>query len=502
MNNNARPSPQEESIDIDVLTHHLCRLQKQLADLALSLEDRTATQAKEIAQGLETITTSFQRVAISQSETKERYTAQSGSSPFSQAYHASQSPETISLFDSHCVTDSTGLIQFADETTGQLLQRPLPALIGHNLLEWLAPDDRLVLQQYLQTLEDGEPKLEWKMPLTPLGQDTCQAILTIAALRAPNDTTSSVHWRLRNLSAHKMTSREFAVFITDLDGQIKWVNDACTRLTGYEASELIGIRLKSDTFQTRHAHQHTDPGPLWRYKFIEQRKDGQSCIVEQICTPLRNNQGQITHFVAIHQDMTVRNKTEERFFHLAYHDPLTNLPNRLLFYDRLTQALAQARRHSRTVGVIFLDLDGLKAVNDRFGHDIGDALLRTVADRLKQCVRATDTVARLSGDEFTIIVQDLEHGQHAEYVAQKILKVLSQPLALDGRDIIPHASLGIAVYPLDATNVDLLIAQADQSMYRAKEKGGHCYQFVSEEMNVEGGTRFDGRIYSHDEAVE
>ncbi len=223
---------------------------------------------------------------------------------------------------------------------------------------------------------------------------------------------------------------------------------------------------------------------------MEQRKDGRSFMVEQVLTPLWNDHGQVTHFVAIHQDITVRKETEAKFFHLAHHDPLTDLPNRTMFFDRLKQALGQARRHGRAVGVIFLDLDRFKAVNDEFGHEVGDELLRTVAGRLTKCVRATDTVARLSGDEFTMILQDLERGPDAGHVAQKILETLSEPIDCNGRPVITRASVGIALYPTDATDPDLLITHADRGMYRAKEKGGNCYQFVSDELNAQAFERF------------
>jgi diguanylate cyclase (GGDEF)-like protein/PAS domain S-box-containing protein len=299
------------------------------------------------------------------------------------------------------------------------------------------------------------------------------------------------HLRVRGAA---IASAEHAVFIADPDGRIEWVNDAYIRLTGYGSSELIGTIpqfLKTGKPRTamRQAHRQTDSGKVWRHELVERRKDGRSFMVEQVFTPLRNDQGRITHFVAIHQDITVRKETESKFFHLAHHDPLTDLPNRTMFFDRLKQALAQARRNGRSVGVIFLDLDRFKSVNDAFGHEIGDALLRTVADRLTHCVRETDTVARLSGDEFTMILQDLERGQDAGHVAQKILETLSQPIEFDGRSMAVHASVGIALYPFDGTDPDLLITQADRGMYRAKEKGGNCYQFVSEELNAQAFER-------------
>lgn len=662
-----RPSPQAESADLGSLTQHLRRLQQQLQELALSPKGLSSTQAQGLALELEAVTNSFQSLDGAQPVLTVVGEALPGSVPVSQEQGKAHHPEALSQLDCHFVTNAQGLIQLADQSAGQLLERLPNNIIGQNLLELLAPDDRFVLQQHLRKLEDGEPGLEWEMSLAPLRKNPFAAFITISALRAPDGAVTSVHWLVRNLSAHKramasdelthalgehvlegltlpevlshvchhfvqlfayplvwvalkeldgevtlaaqagahpslmekvelelssadvacvqavlasqssqvyrmdeadwpresyaerygfksslsvplcargqvfgvltvgasrpdafdpftvswfeklagqvavslllvkeyehlrvrgaaIASAEHAVFITDPDGRIEWVNDAYTRLTGYGASELIGTIprfLKSGKSRTamRQAHRRKDFGKVWRHELVERRKDGRSFMVEQVFTPLRNDQGQITHFVAIHQDITVRKETEAKFVHLAHHDPLTDLPNRTMFYDRLKQALAQARRHGRSVGVIFLDLDRFKSVNDAFGHEIGDALLRTVADRLTHCVRATDTVARLCGDEFTMILQDLERGQDAGHVAQKILDALSQPFEFKGHTIVVHASLGIALYPFDATAPELLIAKADRGMYRAKEKGGNCYQFVSEELNAQAFER-------------
>ena len=182
---------------------------------------------------------------------------------------------------------------------------------------------------------------------------------------------------------------------------------------------------------------------------------------------------------------TVRQETAARIFHLAHHDPLTDLPNRILFADRLKQALARAKRYGRGVGVLFVDLDHFKAINDSLGHETGDALLKIVADRLVRCVRSTDTIARLSGDEFAMVLSDLAQGQDAGYVAQKVLNAVDRPAIVGDRTIPITASVGIALYPVDAIEPDVLIAQADQAMYRAKKKGGQGYQFVSVEMNVQ-----------------
>lgn len=185
----------------------------------------------------------------------------------------------------------------------------------------------------------------------------------------------------------------------------------------------------------------------------------------------------------------VRKETAARIFHLTHHDPLTDLPNRILFADRLQQALARAKRYGRGVGVLFVDLDRFKAINDSLGHEAGDALLKIVADRLVRCVRSTDTIARLSGDEFALVLSDLVQGQDAGYVAQKILNAVGRPTTVCDRRIPITASVGIALYPVDATEPDVLLTQADRAMYRAKKKGGQGYQFVSVEMNAQAPER-------------
>lgn len=182
---------------------------------------------------------------------------------------------------------------------------------------------------------------------------------------------------------------------------------------------------------------------------------------------------------------TVRKETAARIFHLTHHDPLTGLPNRILFADRLKQALARAKRYGRGVGVLFVDLDQFKSINDSVGHEAGDALLKIVADRLVRCVRSTDTIARLGGDEFAMVLPDLARGEDAGLVAQKVLEVVGRPATVDDRTIPITASVGIALYPSDDTDPDVLLAQADRAMYRAKEKGGHCWQYVSEEMHAQ-----------------
>ncbi|HHT9126439.1 MAG TPA: diguanylate cyclase domain-containing protein [Candidatus Brocadiia bacterium] len=179
-----------------------------------------------------------------------------------------------------------------------------------------------------------------------------------------------------------------------------------------------------------------------------------------------------------------RKQSEATIRHMAYHDALTNLPNRMLFEDRLRMALIHAKRNKLVVGVFFLDLDNLKTINDSFGHHMGDLLIKAVAERLKRLMREGDTVARMGGDEFMVILPDLTHAQDAAVIAQKILDVLYQPFILDGNETHTTASIGIGVYPMDGGDVDSLTKYADIAMYHSKESGKNTYRFYRTDMNT------------------
>jgi len=200
---NPHPFPQEESADIESLTQHLTRLQQQLQDLASSSKGLSPAQAQGLAQELETVTTSLQRLDGSQLGSKAVGEDPSGSAAVSQEQGKVHHPEASFRLDCHFVTNAQGLIQLADQSAGRLLERPPNNIIGQNLLELLSPDDRFVFQQHLRKLEDGEPGLEWEMSLAPLGKNPFAAFITISALRAPDGAVTSVHWLVRNLSEHK-----------------------------------------------------------------------------------------------------------------------------------------------------------------------------------------------------------------------------------------------------------------------------------------------------------
>lgn len=291
--------------------------------------------------------------------------------------------------------------------------------------------------------------------------------------------------RLRLLSAALATASN-AVFITDRHGRIEWVNDAFSLLSGYSASEVIGQTprfLKSgahDADYYRALWQAILTGQTWRSQTTEKRKDGALYTVRQVITPIENEAGDITHFISMHEDITVQLAAHARIQHMAHHDALTGLPNRSLFFDRLSQAITLSKRTSEHIALLFLDLDRFKAVNDTYGHAVGDLLLKAVADRLLACVRESDTVARISGDEFTVTLHQIAERADAANVAEKIVKALSEPFMLDQNRIQIGVSIGIALYPGDSQNEQELVKLADAAMYDAKNQSRNTYRFHSQ----------------------
>lgn len=193
-----------------------------------------------------------------------------------------------------------------------------------------------------------------------------------------------------------------------------------------------------------------------------------------------NESGKPQHLTGTLQDVTEHKSTEARLWHMAHHDPLCGLPNRLLMYDRLGHALARNRRSKQQLALMLFDLDDFKQVNDHYGHQVGDSLLVSISDRLCRCARESDTVARLGGDEFTLIIEQLKDPRDAAIVAQKIVDTMQEPVCLDGHNFQVTCSIGIALYPDDAKSLDGLLKAADSAMYEAKRFGKNNFHFYSD----------------------
>ncbi len=280
------------------------------------------------------------------------------------------------------------------------------------------------------------------------------------------------------------------VMITDRDGLVEYVNPAFTAVTGYTRDE---IAHKKPNVLKSGKHDDTFYKSLWDTilngdpfsdTFINKRKDGGIFYEEKTITPIRDPQGRIAHFVATGKDISDRMRTQERMQFMAHHDALTKLPNRVLFLDRLNQAMARARWHHRHVAVIFIDIDRFMEFNDRIGHSGGDQLLLQLTQRLSSGVRSGDTVARFGGDEFAILLEDMASEKDVSLLAKKLLDTLVPEFVIDNTAYSITASIGVSIFPSDGEDAETLIRNADVAMYRAKDLGRNNYQFYSNEMSA------------------
>ena len=294
--------------------------------------------------------------------------------------------------------------------------------------------------------------------------------------------------RLRQSSVVFHTSAE-AIAIIDPERRITAVNAAFTRISGYCEADALGfdidvlLRAQRDTADSADffAGLAASTEGYWQGEVNCQRLGGATFPTWQSLSVVRDGKGQVSHFVIAFSDVSGIHVAEEKLHHLAHHDPLTGLPNRLLFDDRLDHAIELAHRQQQNCLLLFLDLDSFKVVNDTLGHSIGDELLRIVANRLRAALRGADTIARLGGDEFVILAGD-SNAEYAAELAQKILNAVRAPVALAGDRITVSGSIGIAVYPDNGSDRHQLMRAADIAMYSAKEAGRNRYRFYSREM--------------------
>ena len=285
------------------------------------------------------------------------------------------------------------------------------------------------------------------------------------------------------------------VICTDISGNVTFLNVVAERLTGWSWQEAAGRPMTEVSQIIDPTSREITP---YRVEMaigenrtvylpahcILIRHHGLEIAVEGCISPIHDRQGQATGAVIVFRDVSAARAMAVQMAHSAEHDFLTGLPNRMLLNDRLSQAIALARRHRKPVAVLFLDLDGFKHINDSLGHAIGDKLLQSVATRLVGCVRASDTVSRQGGDEFVVLLSEVEHPQDAAIAARKLLGAVAAAHIIDRHDLHVTTSIGVSVYPEDGLDAETLIKHADTAMYQAKENGRQSYQFFMPAMNV------------------
>ncbi|MDV7341200.1 EAL domain-containing protein [Terasakiella sp. A23] len=342
------------------------------------------------------------------------------------------------------------------------------------------------------------PYLELEMPIQDEKRQVIWNIMPVdyekngvaSGIAMGQDVTDRLETEKRlSLSAKVFDNTQEAILVTDTKGNIVEVNRAFTQITGYSRDDVIGANpriMKSN----RHDEQFYKDmweslltNGYWRGEIWDCKKDGEIYPKWLSINEVLDKKGNRTNFVSVFTDISRRKEDQERLEKLAHFDPLTDLPNKVLFYDRFENALARAKRKSEELAVLFIDLDKFKQVNDSMGHFIGDKLLQEVAQRICTCVRETDTVSRLSGDEFACFITDFQSENSIETVASRIVQLLSTPFYIDSHTIYVSASVGIAVYPIDGENPSDLLRHSDIAMYRAKSLGRNNFQFFTQEMN-------------------
>ncbi|HEY5993204.1 MAG TPA: EAL domain-containing protein [Gallionellaceae bacterium] len=291
------------------------------------------------------------------------------------------------------------------------------------------------------------------------------------------------------LTAKIFESSHDSIIITDTSGTIISVNPAFTRITGYSAEEAIGQnpRILNSGKQSKefYADMWGDLGRngYWNGEIWNRRKDGASYVGRLSISALRDETGRVTHFVGATSDITEFKLAQERVRHLAYYDQLTGLPNGSLLRDRVNQLITSSLRDRREFALIFIDLDNFKNVNDSLGHHVGDLLLQSIAGRMRTAVREMDTVARMGGDEFVVVLPDVG-AEGAQQVARKIIGQVTNSFGIGAHRITMTTSAGIGVFPKDGNDIEAILKNAELALYRAKSKGKNDYAFFTEDMNT------------------
>ncbi|NMG76076.1 bifunctional diguanylate cyclase/phosphodiesterase [Aromatoleum diolicum] len=422
--------------------------------------------------------------------------------------------DSRSLLDA--IVDNAPALIYAFDLKGLLLlcNRQFEAAVGHSRSEMVgrARDEFMpgdVARQHLENdrkvMEGGIARQFEENNIEPDGVHTYLTTKCLLLDDARNPIgvvgmSADITQRKQSEEALRLASTVVectadGVVVTDHKGVIVATNPAFTEITGYSADEVKGKTpgiLKSDRQEDefyQHLWQSINVAGEWQGEIWNRRKNGEIYPEWLTISAVRDGNGNIRHFVGVFSDISTIKRTQEDLERLAHFDPLTSLPNRVLFHDRMQHALDRAVRYRRSIGVLLLDLDGFKTINDSLGHPVGDQLLQLVAGRLATCVRVEDTVARLGGDEFAVILSELGEGADAVEVIRRILSVIQVPFEMAGGNGMVTTSIGVAVFPDDGQTVTELIRNADAAMYEAKAAGRNTYRFYQRNMTEEAQKR-------------
>lgn len=378
---------------------------------------------------------------------------------------------------------------------------------GDALMQLISLQDKPTFQLLLQRLNDGHE-----------GYGACELILI-----RPNKSNLAVHLEVNaiidnnaccgyylcmtdvseqaqveselRLSASAFEHTTDGILITDAYGNIISVNQAFTQTTGYLAEDVLGEKPqilssgKHDANFYKELWACVSVEGSWQGEIWNRRKSGEIYPEWLSISSIKDHQGEITHYVGAFADITELKASQHNLEYLAHHDPLTKLPNRLLLSARLELSLQKSERKNGLLAILYLDLDGFKDINDTLGHSVGDELLIQSSHRLMKTVRAEDTIARVGGDEFVIVLESVKKGGDAALTARKILEVLNSSFEVAGQKLLLSGSIGISIYPDDGNDMEVLLQNADAAMYKAKQGGRNRYRFYSPEFTIEANER-------------
>ena len=404
-------------------------------------------------------------------------------------------PDLIAYWDRdlRCRFANPSYLAWWGKSAKDMMDTPLQALMGESLFAINEPAIRSALagqhqqfERYL-TKPDGSVGHVLANYIPDINEhgDVVGIIIIVTDIKAHKLAEAEL-----KLAAAVYQNTAEAIMVTDSNGLIQSVNPAFTEITGYPAQEAIGQtpRLLRSHHHDNEFHagmwQQINQTGQWQGEIWNRRKNGEIYLAWQTITRIAGSGGDTDRFVAVFRDITASWQKNEHIRHLAFHDALTDLPNRSLLMERLERQISMSERDPRCLAVLFLDLDRFKAVNDTLGHAVGDDLLVAVAQKLQALVRQSDTVARLGGDEFVIMLDNPAHQDEVVHIANRIIAVISEPMAFNGQTAQVGTSIGIAMFPADGATAAELIKSADTALYQAKQAGRNTYRFFALEAAV------------------
>ena len=366
-------------------------------------------------------------------------------------------------------------------------------------LDFIVPEDQdLVVKTMQRAIEERQP-YDIELRVQQASGNICYVRQQGDVSIDTNGDMKRIVGTLQDITAQRLAEIEMrklstvveqiadGIMITDPKGIIEYVNPAITEITGYSQEELIGKTpriLRSgkqgDAFYQR-LWKTILQGIVFNEVVINKKKNGLFYFEEKTITPQKNSSGEIISFISSGKDITERMEAQERLHHLAHHDFLTGLPNRILFEDRLAQAIPRARLQKRKIAILYLDIDRFKVINDSLGHNIGDIMLKDIAMRLSDCLPEGDTVSRFGSDEFCVILNNITAESDIPGFARKMLMDLAVPFDCEGRELFITSSIGISLFPDDGDNAQTLLKKADAAMYHSKRKGRNAFQLYTAE---------------------